>query len=144
LPGGSAGRLSPGSPQARSGGLPSCRSGSGPVTAQQAQVMSVPVQLNRSMTALEWTILLTLSVIWGGAFFFNAVAVAELPVFTVVVSRVALAAVVLYALLRLTGRTMPTDPRIWAAFFGMGLLNNAIPFSLIVWGQQHIASGVAS
>src|SRR5690606_32800043 len=30
------------------------------------------------------------------------------------------------------------------AFFGMGLLNNAIPFSLIVWGQQHIASGVAS
>ena len=26
----------------------------------------------------------------------------------------------------------------------MGLLNNAIPFSLIVWGQTHIASGVAS
>ncbi|MEZ5801480.1 MAG: EamA family transporter [Nitratireductor sp.] len=26
----------------------------------------------------------------------------------------------------------------------MGLLNNAIPFSLIVWGQSHIASGVAS
>jgi drug/metabolite transporter (DMT)-like permease len=39
---------------------------------------------------------------------------------------------------------MPRAPRIWAAFFGMGLLNNAIPFSLIVWGQQHIASGVAS
>jgi len=26
----------------------------------------------------------------------------------------------------------------------MGLLNNAVPFALIVWGQQHIASGVAS
>jgi len=61
-----------------------------------------------------------------------------------VVARVAIAAVVLYSLLRLTGRSMPTDRRAWAAFFGMGLLNNAIPFSLIVWGQQHIASGVAS
>ena len=30
------------------------------------------------------------------------------------------------------------------AFFGMGILNNVIPFCLIVWGQQHIASGLAS
>lgn len=42
------------------------------------------------------------------------------------------------------GERMPRDRRVWAAFFGMGLLNNAIPFSLIVWGQQHIAPGVAS
>ena len=39
---------------------------------------------------------------------------------------------------------MPWDARIWLAFFGMGLLNNAIPFSLIAWGQTHIASGLAS
>ncbi|MCY1297767.1 carboxylate/amino acid/amine transporter [compost metagenome] len=39
---------------------------------------------------------------------------------------------------------MPRDPRVWLAFFGMGLLNNLIPFSLIVWGQTHIASGLAS
>lgn len=96
------------------------------------------------MTATEWVILIALSLIWGGAFFFNAVAVAEIPVFTVVVSRVALAALILFTLLRLTGRTVPGDRRIWAAFFGMGLLNNVIPFTLIVWGQQYIASGVAS
>lgn len=96
------------------------------------------------MGATEWLILVALSVIWGGAFLFNAVAVAEIPVFSVVASRVALAAVILFALLKLTGRSMPTDRSAWAAFFGMGLLNNAIPFSLIVWGQQHIASGVAS
>ena len=29
-------------------------------------------------------------------------------------------------------------------FVGMGLLNNAIPFCLIVWGQTHIASGLAA
>ncbi len=39
---------------------------------------------------------------------------------------------------------MPRGPRVWAAFFGMGLMNNMIPFSLIVWGQGHIASGLAS
>ena len=31
-----------------------------------------------------------------------------------------------------------------AGFFVMGFLNNVIPFSLLVWGQAHIASGVAA
>lgn len=39
---------------------------------------------------------------------------------------------------------MPREPKVWAAFFGMGLLNNAIPFSLIFWAQTELASGVAS
>ena len=96
------------------------------------------------MTPLEWGMLLALAAVWGGSFFFNGVAVRELPVFTVVVSRVALAAIILFVLLGLRGERMPRSGPIWAAFFGMGLLNNAVPFSLIVWGQQHIASGVAS
>lgn len=88
--------------------------------------------------------LIALAAVWGGSFFFNGVAVRELPVFTVVVSRVALAALILLVVLKLKGERMPAAPGIWAAFFGMGLLNNALPFSLIVWGQQYIASGVAS
>lgn len=98
----------------------------------------------RPMTSLEWAMLLALSMLWGGSFFFNGIAVRELPVFTVVVARVVLAAIILLLVLRLRGERMPRERRIWAAFFGMGLLNNVIPFSLIVWGQQHIASGVAS
>ena len=39
---------------------------------------------------------------------------------------------------------MPAERPVWVAFAGMGLLNNAIPFSVIVWGQQHVAAGVAS
>jgi drug/metabolite transporter (DMT)-like permease len=96
------------------------------------------------MTPLEWGMLLALATVWGGSFFFNEIAVRELPVFTVVVSRVALAAIILLMIMRLRKERLPHDRRVWAAFFGMGLLNNAIPFSLIVWGQQHIASGVAS
>ena len=99
---------------------------------------------NRPMTALEWGLLLALSVLWGGSFFFNGVAVRELPTFTIVVARVALAAATLLLVLRLLGTALPRDRRAWVAFFTMGLLNNALPFSLIVWGQGHIASGVAS
>ncbi|WP_455918805.1 DMT family transporter [Ensifer canadensis] len=92
----------------------------------------------------EWAMLITLSLLWGGSFFFVGVAVKALPPFTIVALRVSLAATALLIFLRFTGRAMPRDPRIWLAFFGMGLLNNLIPFSLIVWGRTHIASGLAS
>lgn len=98
----------------------------------------------RPMNLREWAMLLALAAVWGGSFFFNGIAVQELPVFTVVGFRVALAALILLAILRLRGERMPRGRQVWAAFLGMGLLNNAVPFSMIVWGQQHIASGVAS
>ena len=99
---------------------------------------------NKAMTAPEWGLLLTLSVLWGGSFFFVAIAVDDLPPLTVVVLRVSLAALALIAALRVTGARMPAGGRIWLAFFAMGFLNNAVPFTLIVWSQTHIASGVAS
>ena len=100
--------------------------------------------INRTMGPLEWTLLLVLSVLWGGSFFFVGVAVKALPPFTIVALRVGLAAIALNIIVRATGMRMPTDPKLWGAFIGMGLLNNMIPFSLIVWGQTHIASGLAS
>ena len=106
--------------------------------------MSGNVPANRPMVLAEWATLVFLSVLWGGSFFFNAVAVKELPVFTIVVGRVVVAAVVMLGLLRLMGLRLPRGRHIWAAFFCVGLINNVIPFSLIVAGQQHIAAGVAS
>ena len=96
------------------------------------------------MGLIEWGLLLFLSVLWGGSFFFSKVALAELPPFTVVLGRVAIAAAALFVYLRATGRVIPSDGKVWRAFFGMGLLNNLIPFSLIFWGQTAIASGLAS
>ena len=96
------------------------------------------------MGPLDWSLLLILSILWGGSFFFVGVAVKALPPFTIVLLRVAIAAVALHIVLRLSRTMMPWDGKAWLAFFGMGLLNNAIPFSLIVWGQTHIASGLAS
>ncbi|MBX9467176.1 MAG: DMT family transporter [Rhizobium sp.] len=99
---------------------------------------------SRSMNARDWLMLTVLSVIWGGSFFFTGIAVRELPPFTIVAARVGLAAFALLVGLRIAGISMPRAQKIWLAFFGMGLLNNMIPFSLIVWGQGHIASGLAS
>lgn len=106
--------------------------------------MKQVAHINKAMTPREWGLLLILSILWGGSFFFNGVAVKELPTFTVVTSRVGLAALILYVVLKFSGSKMPTSKPIWLAFIGMGVLNNVIPFSLIVWGQTHIASGVAS
>ncbi len=96
------------------------------------------------MGPLEWSLLLILSILWGGSFFFVGVAVKALPPLTIVVLRVGLAALALNLIVRVTGLRMPKGRRYWKAFFGMGLLNNMIPFCLIVWGQTHIASSLAS
>jgi len=100
--------------------------------------------INTAMGAREWFMLITLSILWGGSFFFVGVAVAELPPLTIVTLRVGLAAITLWTLALIMGLRPPKSIKIWLAFIGMGLLNNVIPFSLIVWGQTHIASGLAS
>ena len=58
--------------------------------------------------------------------------------------RVGTAALVLHVVIRAMGLSIPRDRKVWSAFFGMGLLNNLIPFSLIAWGQTQIAGGLAS
>lgn len=99
---------------------------------------------NRTMTAGEWGLLIALSLLWGGSFLFNGILVRELPTLTIVSARVALAALALWTVVRLSGHAIPRSREVWLAFLGMGVLNNIIPFSLIVWGQTHIASGLAS
>lgn len=100
--------------------------------------------MNQTMGAREWLLLVVLSLLWGGSFFFAEVALVELGPLTVVLGRVGFAAPVLVAFVYLSGRRMPAAPRVWGAFLVMGALNNLIPFSLIVWGQVHIDSGLAS
>lgn len=97
-----------------------------------------------SMGSVEWAMLLLLSVLWGGSFFFVGVAVRDLPTLTIVVLRVGLATLVLWGVIAVLRRPLPRNPHAWIASLGMGVLNNVIPFGLIVWGQQTIASGLAS
>jgi len=72
------------------------------------------------MGRLEWGLLLILSVLWGGSFFFSKVALAALPPFTVVLGRVSLAAVVLNLVVLGRGQRMPSSLRLWSLFLVMG------------------------
>ncbi|MBU3028681.1 DMT family transporter [Paracoccus sp. XHP0099] len=96
------------------------------------------------MGASDWARLLLLSLLWGGSFFLIAVAVTGLPVLTIVALRVSIAAVLLWLIVAVTGRAVPRDRALWLSFLIMGILNNAVPFGLIVWGQTAIPSGLAS
>jgi drug/metabolite transporter (DMT)-like permease len=96
------------------------------------------------MSVRAWSLIAILSVLWGGTFLFNRVAVVEVPPFTVVFIRVALAAVVLFPLVGLNRLRLPTGVAAWRDFAVMGILNNVAPFVLIVWAQAHIPGGLAS
>jgi len=94
--------------------------------------------------ARDWSLLAVLSVLWGGSFFFNGVVLKELPPLTVVLLRVALAAMILLPVLRAYRIRFPVGLSGWKPFFAIALLNNVLPFSLIVIGQTYIPSGLAS
>ena len=97
-----------------------------------------------SISATAWLMLFALGAVWGGSFFFVEVALNEVGPFTIVLHRVFWAVPALGAVLWWKGLRPPTSLRAWGAYAVMGALNNAIPFTLIVWGQTQIEGGLAS
>lgn len=96
------------------------------------------------MERRDWVLLLLLSVLWGGSFFFAAVAVRELPPLTVVLLRTGIAALALMMILQMQGGRPALTRKAVTAFAVMGFLNNLVPFSLIFWAQTVIPSSLAS
>jgi drug/metabolite transporter (DMT)-like permease len=91
-----------------------------------------------------WALLLALALLWSLSFIFIKVAGEEIPVFTLVLVRVGLAALVLHAFVLATGRGYPRDPRMLARYGVMGVLNNVLPFALIVYATASLGAGAAS
>ncbi len=99
---------------------------------------------NPQMSLRDWLSLGLLSMIWGGSFFFAKVAVEDIGPLTVVLGRVSVAAVILNLLVVSRGWGMPRSVAGWKPFIVMGVLNSIVPYSLIFWGEIHIASGLAA
>lgn len=89
-------------------------------------------------------LLIVLALLWGPTFLFVKVAVVEIPPLTLVAARVSLAAVTLYVILKVQGRTLPRFGATWKHFAVAGLLFNALPYLLLSWGQQYIDSALAA
>ncbi|MGC8202375.1 DMT family transporter [Aliiroseovarius sp. PTFE2010] len=98
----------------------------------------------KSISLRAWAGLLLLALIWGASFLSNAVMLREMAVQWIVASRVGLGALVLWVYVLIRGLSVPRSGTFWRAAAVMGMFNNVVPFMLITWGQQHIASGLAS
>lgn len=104
--------------------------------------MNQPIT-QRRLSLKGWGLLFLLALIWGGSFTANHAALAEVPVATTVAARVTGAALVLWAYIAALGLPVPKTPRFWGGAVVLGIFNNVVPFSLIVWGQTQIPSGLA-
>ena len=100
--------------------------------------------MTNTLTTRVWLELMLLALIWGGSFLAIRTALDEIGVLSSVTHRVFWAALVLWGIVALRRLPLPKAPGIWAAFLVMGLLNNALPFSLMAWGQLHIETGLTA
>lgn len=92
----------------------------------------------------EWALLVLHSMLWGSAYFFIAVANRELPVFTITCLRMVPGIALLAALCWWAGYRFPARLADWGRFALLALMNNYIPFCLIVWAQHQVTGGMAA
>jgi drug/metabolite transporter (DMT)-like permease len=102
------------------------------------------MKTEQGMSALTWGLLLALGLIWGGSFFFARIIVHAVPPFTLVFLRLSLAAIALH--LYIAGRfdlyaLLKTH---WRRFLLLGLINNALPHTMIFLGETEIGAGLAA
>lgn len=96
------------------------------------------------MSAKDWINLVILSILWGGSFFFNEVALRGLPALSLVWARVGLAAALVALALLAFGLKFPRGWALWGTLAGMGFLNNALPFTLFALAQGQVSGAWAS
>ncbi|WP_170569468.1 DMT family transporter [Ruegeria atlantica] len=95
-------------------------------------------------TSRDWGGVIALGLIWGGSFMGVALALEGYGPVTVATARTTLGALTLLGMMALTGRKMPSsNPRLWKYIAIVGFLSTALPFMLLSWGQQYVASAFA-
>ena len=99
---------------------------------------------DQRMTSATWGLLLGLALIWGGSFLAVRIALDEIGALSVVAHRVLWASVALWIVVLVRRIPVRRDAAIWGAFLVMGLVNNALPFTLLAWGQLHIETGLTA
>jgi len=94
--------------------------------------------------ATELTLLLVLATLWGGSYTFIKIGVETIPPLTLIAARTLLAGLILLAVIRWRGLSLPHDPATWRRFLTQALLNSVVPFTLIAWAERSVDAGLAS
>ena len=97
----------------------------------------------------DYTLVVTLSLIWASSFLLIKIAIDEVPPVTMAAVRVLIAFVILYLLARLRGQPLAPPWRDggraqWGHFLVIGMLGNGIPFTLVSWGEIEITAALAA
>ena len=103
--------------------------------------------ITQSPAARNLLLLSLLALIWGGSFMFIKIAVRDLEPSTLVLGRVASAALALGLFVGFTlgARVARAELRThWRWLLVVGLVNTALPFWLLSWGETRLDSGLAS
>ncbi|MCW3845699.1 DMT family transporter [Sphingomonas sp. LB-2] len=98
----------------------------------------------RTMNLADWATLVALATLWGGSFFFIAIALRGFSPLTLVFARTAIGAVLLWGVAAALGKAMPRDLATWRSLLVQALLNNVVPLTLFSWGQTQISGGLAA
>lgn len=96
------------------------------------------------MTPKDAILFVFLSLVWGSSYLWIKIAVAEVGPFTLVAFRLLFGLLILGPLLLWKRPTLPKRPAVWGALALLGLINTALPFTLISWGETHIDSAMAA
>lgn len=88
--------------------------------------------------------MLLLAVVWGGVFLSVDIALRDIPMFSLIAIRVTFAALLLWVYVLVLRCEIPRGIKVWSALLVMGVLNTAIPFTLLTFGQTQIETGLTS
>jgi drug/metabolite transporter (DMT)-like permease len=92
----------------------------------------------------ELALLLLLATVWGASYSFIKVGVATIPPVTLIAARTLIAGLLLLAIMRWRGISMPLDGATWGRFAFQACLNSVIPWTLIAWGEGTVDAGLAT
>jgi drug/metabolite transporter (DMT)-like permease len=102
---------------------------------------SPPEKVSPRVASLVWLILCA---IWGSTWLAIKLGLRDLPPITFAGIRFALAGAVLFAIIWLTGASLPRSRRDWVLLGYTGLQTITINYALVFWGEQYISSGLAA
>lgn len=94
-----------------------------------------------------WPLLVLLASMWGASYLLIKVAVEDIPPAAMTEMRVLLAGVILaaYLVARVGGRRALEELRgAWRPCLALGVVNAALPMTLVAWGEQYIDSSIAA
>ncbi len=96
------------------------------------------------MKPKDWAAFILLGLVWGTSFLWIKIAVTEIGPLLLVSLRLLIGILGLLFYLAWTKPKFPLDRQTWFQLTVLGLINNAIPYLLISWGEIYIDSAVAA